>query len=128
MMIRTAGISVTALGITMLIATGGCTRTSDGSYVMRRPAMLNHVIGEQQPVAELQPVSPPVYAEVAPPPVSSPPPQPVSSPPPQSKMPTVTVPAMSLTSNPPFRRADPDKPLSCKNETTSTGRIRFVCI
>ena len=114
---RTVGISVTALGIAALGAAVGCTRTSDGSYVLRRPAMLSHVSREPESAAAVQPLGPPAYAVVSPPPASSPP---------QSKMPKVTVPAISIT-DPPFKRSDPDKPLSCKNETSPTGRIRFVC-
>jgi hypothetical protein len=80
--------------------------------------MLNRVISERESAADIQPLGPPVYAVVSPPPASSQP---------QSKMPKVSIPAMSITKNPPFKRPDPDKPLSCKNETTSAGRIRFVC-
>lgn len=80
--------------------------------------MLSRVFGERRIDPVPEPVAPPVYAEVAPPAAASPP---------ASKMPKVTVPALTLTTNPPFTRPDPDKPLYCRNETTTTGRIRVVC-
>jgi hypothetical protein len=43
------------------------------------------------------------------------------------KVPQLAVPSMSLARNPPFRRSDPDKPLSCRPETAPTGRVRIVC-
>jgi hypothetical protein len=35
---RTRAISVTALGVAALVGTTGCTRTSDGSIVLKTPS------------------------------------------------------------------------------------------
>ena len=37
-MVKPSSLSMTAVGIAVLIGAAGCTRTSDGSYVLRRPA------------------------------------------------------------------------------------------
>jgi len=117
-------ISAMTLGVTFLVAaTSGCTRTSDGSYVMRRPAMLNRILPPREhrvAVASLD-AGPAVYevrqaARPATPPAAG------------RKLPRVAMPSMSIAKNPPFKRADPDKPLSCYNETSDTGRIRVVCM
>lgn len=112
------------LGIAILASvTGGCTRTSDGSYVMRKPVMLSRVFRPRDhrvAIASLN-AGPAVYSvqQSAPPPVS---------PNARRRVPRVSMPSMSLVKNPPFKRADPDKPLSCYNETTTSGRIRVVCM
>lgn len=122
---RILEISTLTLGVAVLAAaTSGCTRTSDGSYVMRRPAMLNRIIPPREhrvAVASLD-AGPAVY-EVQ---QSAPPPS--VSPRVGRKLPTVSMPSMSIARNPPFKLADPDKPLSCYNETSATGRIRVVCM
>lgn len=120
---RILGIATMAFGVTALaVATGGCTRTSDGSYVMRRPAMFSHFLGarrDQPGLAQVEAL-PPAYtlAPVASAPVMAPP---------RSKRPKLAMPSLRLSKNPPFKRADPDKPLTCRNETGAGGRIRIVC-
>jgi len=118
---KAAGIAMAALGMALLVGASACTRTSDGSIVMRKPTFLGFGGNDPAPRSQLD-VGPPVYAEVAPVPARPayrrPAPQ-------QAK---VTIPSMSIARNPPFKRANPDKPLSCRNEKTSTGRIRVVCI
>ena len=113
---------MTAVGIAVLIGAAGCTRTSDGSYVLRRPAMFSRLMHsrDREPtqqyeaqVNEPRPY-PPAYAR----PAAS------RSAPRQAQ---VTAPSMSIIKNPPFRRVDVSKPLSCRNATSSSGRIRIVC-
>ena len=116
-------ISMTAFGIVVLIGAGGCTRTSDGSYVMRKPAMFSRLAMFGDREAEVAPRAP----VVAPPPPSASTqvsqPSALARPQRQAK---VTAPSLSLIKNPPFKRPDPNKPISCHNEST-TGRIRVVC-
>jgi hypothetical protein len=113
---------MTAVGIAVLIGAAGCTRTSDGSYVLRRPAMFSRLMHsrDREPALQNQVqvneprTYPPAYARPA---VSRTAPR-------QAK---VTAPSLSIIRNAPFRRPDPSKPLSCRNETSSSGRIRVVC-
>ena len=119
---RVAGISVTALGVAALIGTAGCTKTSDGSIVMRKPSF-GRILGfgsDEQP-ARIVPSETLAPEPASPPPASTAPRRIARS---QS---SVTIPSMSLTENPPFKQPDPDKPISCRNETGAAGRIRFVC-
>jgi hypothetical protein len=121
-MVRASSFSVTAVGMAMLIGAAGCMRTSDGSYVLRRPAMFSRLLNfrDREPAPQYQVqvneprTYPPAYAR----PAGS------RTAPRQVK---VTAPTLSIIKNPPFRRADPSKPLSCRNETSSFGRIRVVC-
>jgi hypothetical protein len=112
-------IIVATLGVALSLA-GGCTRTSDGSVVMRRP-LFGKLLGfrkdEQQarivPSRTAQPLpSRAVAAGAAPSAVHRP---------------IVEVPSMQLVKNPPFRTVDPDKPLSCENVKNASGRVRVVC-
>ena len=122
-----AGISVTALGVAALIGTSGCTKTSDGSIVMRKPSF-GRILGfggmgfggDEQP-ARIVPSQ-----TLDPEPAS---PMPASTAPRRAaqRQSSVTIPSMSLTENPPFKQSDPDKPISCRNETGAAGRVRFVC-
>jgi len=93
----------------------------DGSYVMRRPPALAPIFGLRDRRSDVSGLDagPAVFAE--PPPVERPLP-------PRRKLPSISVPAMSIAKNPPFQRTDPDKPLSCHSETSTTGRVRVVCL
>jgi hypothetical protein len=117
-----SGISMTAFGVAVLIGAAGCTRTSDGSYVMRKPAMFSRLAMFGDKEAEVAPRSPaiasPPYANTQAAPTA-----PRARPQRQAK---ITGPSLSLIKNPPFKRTDPSKPISCRNEST-TGRIRVVC-
>jgi hypothetical protein len=118
---RTAAFALAALSFAAPLA-AGCTRTSDGSVVMRRPlfgGLLRYRADDEQ------------AARIVPsrtlPRQSSQPPAPsfaVAHPDPQ---PTVSVPAMNIARKPPIRNVDPAKPLSCTNTKTAEGRIRVVC-
>lgn len=86
--------------------------------------MLNRIIPPREhrvAIASLD-AGPAVYE------VQQPAPPPSVSPRVGRRLPTVSMPSMSIAKNPPFKRADPDKPLSCYNETSATGRIRVVCM
>ena len=120
--VRTEGlaISAAALGMTALVAVAGCTRTSDGSIVMAQPSFGGSILSfggnEEVRVVPSQTIRPPAVQ-----------PKPTSVRRAEPRVPKVTIPSMSIAKNPPFKGIQPDKPLSCRNETTSTGRIRVVC-
>ena len=110
---------MTALGMAVLIGAAGCTRTSDGSYVMRKPVALTRFLGlgksNPAPVHTAQ-VNEPRYF----------PPQRTAAPPPARRV-NFTAPSLSIAKNPPFKRPKSGKPISCRNETGRSGRIRVVC-
>jgi hypothetical protein len=117
---RTAALALAALSVAAPLA-AACTRTSDGSIVMRGPSLsgLLHYGADDEEPARIVP------SRTLPRPAS----QPLGSlavarPAPQ---PAVSVPAVNIARNPPFRRADPAKPLSCTNAKTAEGRIHVVC-
>ena len=125
---RIVGVSLTALSVAVLVGAAGCTRTSDGSFVMRRPsfsrllssdsdeqARIVHskTLSQQQAAAPAQAVSPPRTTRPMRRTTQN-----------QAKL---TIPAMSITKSVPFKRSDPAKPLACKNETSPSGRVRVVC-
>jgi hypothetical protein len=109
---------MTALGMAVLIGVAGCTRTSDGSYVMRKPVALTRLLGfgRNNPA--------PAYTAQVNEPRFFPPSR--SAPPPAHRV-NFTAPSLSIVKNPPFRRPKSDKPISCRNETSRSGRIRVVC-
>jgi hypothetical protein len=121
-MVKPSSLSMTAVGIAVLIGAAGCMRTSDGSYVLRRPTMFSRLMNfrDREPTPQYQAQVneprpyPPAYAR----PAGS------RSAPRRAK---VMAPSMSIIKNPPFRRADTSKPLSCRNATSPSGRIRVVC-
>ena len=121
-MVKPSSLSMTALGIAMLIGAASCTRTSDGSFELRRPAVFGRLMNFRQsdpaPQYQVQANEPRAFPPAdARPAVSRPSP----------RLAKVTGPSLSIARNAPFRRADPRKPLSCRNETSSAGRIRVVC-
>ena len=113
---------MTAVGIAVLIGAGGCMRTSDGSYVLRRPTMFSRLMHsrDREPTQQYQAQvnEPRAYPPGNARPAAS------RSAPRQAK---VMGPSMSIIKNPPFRRVDASKPLSCRNATSPSGRIRVVC-
>lgn len=106
-----------------LVAGAGCTRTSDGSVVMKTPAMPSLFA---RPSAR-QPLGPDPRAVAL---AQFPPPQqPVASSPPHRGR--VVPPIGTWTVQPvkaPFERSDPEKPLNCRNETSAQGRIKVTCL
>jgi hypothetical protein len=118
---RIAGIAMASLGVAALIGTAGCTKTSDGSIVLKEPSF-SHILGfgDDEEAARIVP-SQTLDLEPVPPPARAAPRRVAQS---QSN---VTIPSMSLADNPPFKLSEPDKPISCHNETSPTGRVRFVC-
>jgi hypothetical protein len=101
-------------------ATTGCTRTSDGSIVMRKPTLLGRVLNFRNDDHASGPTTlgPPVYTQMS----SVAPTRPA-----KRRLAPVAVPSMNLSKNAPFKRADPNKPLACHNEKSASGRIRVVC-
>jgi hypothetical protein len=121
-MVKPSSLSMTAVGIAVLVGAAGCTRTSDGSFVLHRPAMFSRLmhsrdreVAAQYQAQPNEPRSyPPAYA------------RPAAS---RSalRQAQVTAPSLGIIRNVPFKRPDPSKPISCRNETGSSGRIRVVC-
>jgi hypothetical protein len=118
---RTAAFALAALSVTAPLA-AGCTRTSDGSIVMRGPSLsgLLHYGADDEEPARIVPsrtlprqTSQPLATSLA-----------VARP---ARQPTVSIPSVNIARTPPFRRADPAKPLSCTNAKTAEGRIHVVC-
>ena len=116
---RTAAFALIAVGITAPLATG-CTRTSDGSIVMRGPSLgfLHYGPDDEEPARivpsrTLPQASQPSGTSLA-----------VARP---TLQPTVSVPSMNIVRSPPFRHIDPTKPLSCTNARTAEGRIHVIC-
>jgi len=118
-MTSAAAVSMTAMGMLGLVLVQGCVRASDGSYELRKSTMLSRALNVSEPVEPSTAVSPPPYTKIT----SNEPPRQY-----RSRMPKVAVPAMTISQNPPFRRADPEKPLDCHNESSPTGRVRVVCL
>jgi hypothetical protein len=122
-MVKPSSLSMTAVGIAVLIGAAGCTRTSDGSVVLRRPTVFSRLMKfrdpDPVPQYQVQVNEPRSY-----PPAYAPPAAARARPQRQAK---VTAPSLSIVKNAPFKRIDPSKPLSCRNETSSSGRIRVVC-
>ena len=106
-------IALATLGVALSLASA-CTRTSDGSVVMRRP-LLGNLLGfrKEEEAARIVPSRA----------LTQPPPQTVAA----ARPLAVIVPSMQIARNPPFKKVDPDKPLACSNVKSASGRIRVVC-
>ena len=118
---RGAGIAATALGMVVLVAAGGCTRTSDGSIEMATPSFSGLFdFGDEKPAVI-------VPSRTLTRPVTQPVPTRLAASRPRQKAPEVSIPTMSIAKNPPFKPTDPARQLSCRNSRTATGRIQFVC-
>jgi hypothetical protein len=118
---RTAALALAALGMLAPLA-AGCTRTSDGSIVMRRPSLggLLH-FREDEDQARIVPSR--TLPRQSPRPLNMTP----AIAPANPVQPTISVPSMSIAKDPPFRNIDPAKPMSCTNTKTPEGRFRVVC-
>jgi hypothetical protein len=122
---------MTAVGMAVLIGAAGCTRTSDGSYVMRKPVALTRFLGlgrsNASPAQTAQIAQTAQVAQIAQ--VNEPryfPPPSAAAPPPARRV-NSSAPSLSIVKNPPFKRPQSGKPISCRNETSPSGRIRVVC-
>lgn len=105
-----------------VVATAGCTRTSDGSVVMSTPAMPS-LFGRSASRENFAPDQRGVaLAEL--PPATAPAPQPRRHASASSQIGSWKV----QTVKAPFERADPEKPLNCRNETSAQGRVRMTCL
>jgi hypothetical protein len=105
----------------LLASAGGCMRASDGSIEMRRASRGKLFSFREEEPARIVPSRSLPRQATLPLPTSLDVARPAPSPP------EVTVPAIQIAKNPPFRNVDPSKPLSCSNEKTASGRIRVVC-
>lgn len=109
-------IAVACCGLPMLAA---CTRTSDGSIVVARPI---GVPGFMRPAFTAEPVPPPAHPVAGQ--FPQPPAQPLVR---RSRPPATRVPVVAAAVKPPFQRSDPQRPLTCRNAFTTSGRVRMVC-
>jgi hypothetical protein len=111
---------MTALSVALSLGAAGCTRTSDGSIIMRKPSFNLLHFREEEPARIVpsrtltRPTSAPLPASMAG----------ARHAPGQT---VVTVAPMKIARNPPFSSVDPGKPLACRNVKAATGRIRVVC-
>lgn len=121
--------SIAALAA-MVLALGGCTKTSDGSiepiYPVPMPgynfAALGNVWGKKEPEASNFPAQP------AGPKVAAPPARAKGR---KIRAANASVPKFSIATKPLFEPArQPETkapPLACRNETSKTGRVKVVC-
>jgi hypothetical protein len=120
-MTRVAEIPVATLALAVLVGAAGCTRTSDGSIELKTPSFGRLLsFDDQEEQARIVPSRTLAQPAVEPVPAG----KPARSGPRRA---TIAVPTMSIGEDAPFRRADPARPMTCRNEKTSTGRIRYVC-
>ncbi len=100
----------------------GCARTSDGSVVLAKPLAMPGFAGRtQEPVYEAVP------SQLLPPPPVERTPRPVHASASANSNAGSGVQGWKPSVKPPFVRSDPSRPLSCRNETSTTGRIKMVC-
>ena len=119
---RLTGYQVTALGMAVLAAAAGCTRTSDGSLEMKRPTLsFGNLLGSgsDDDAAVVVP------SRTLPPITSQPVPARLSANRAKPAVPKVSVPALTIAKNPPFKPAG--KALTCRNTTSPAGRVKVVC-
>ena len=123
---------MSAFGVAVLIGAAGCTRTSDGSYVMRKPAMFSRLamFGDQRKreVNKRRPstIAPPPAANTQVVPAANTQVAPAAKPQRQAK---ITGPSLSLIKSPPFKQIGPAKPISCQNrgrQRPNSGRLRLT--
>lgn len=120
-MTRRGNIALALIASSCLVAGAGCTRTSDGSVVMKTPAMP----GLFARATTRQSFGPDQRAVAL---AEFPPATQVSSPPRRGR---VVPPIGTWTVQPvkaPFERSDPEKPLNCRNEASAQGRVKVTCL
>lgn len=117
-------VPVAAMGCFALLAAGGCSRSSDGSVVVNAPPRLAFAVPPY-----LRPDGPGAGGQATVASTSFPPPPP--APPAVRGKPRAAAPRVETWKvagvKPPFERADPETPLTCRDETGDGGRIKVVC-
>ena len=96
-----------------------CSRTSDGSIIMSAPPALPgffRLSSQAEHKTAVRHTAAPFPPAPGPPDVPS-----------NRQSSAIRVPVLLARVEPPFVRADPDRPLQCKDETGSSGRVRIVC-
>jgi hypothetical protein len=120
-----------------VLATSGCTRTSDGSielnrlelaqpripnlFRLRLPGRRASQPAPVQTAAAQFPRKPPAPQQMA---RTQPAPAKAR---PRPRRVTATVPPQPAASTNPATKAEPSKPLVCRNDSQAAGRIRVVC-
>lgn len=105
-----------------LLASTGCTRTSDGSVVMDTPPMPRLFASRSQQPADTPDQT--VMLTQLPPPST---PAPAQTP---RRTKARAMPVAGFKVQPvkaPFERSNPEQPLNCRNETSPQGRVKVVC-
>lgn len=122
---KTTTLVLAAFG--SLLAGTGCTRTSDGSVVMKTPPSMPKLFASrpEQPALDQT-----VMLTQLPPPETAAAPATAAAPV-SRRAHTHAMPSVSgwkmQTVKAPFERSDPEKPLNCRNETSPQGRVKVVC-
>lgn len=117
-------IPLAVLACCSLLAAGGCTRTSDGSVVMKNPPSLNLSVPSFMRFGTAREEPRPVATAAAFPPPPAPPPAA------RTTQRRVVPPVKAWKASgvrAPFKRSDPSKPLTCRNEPGQGGRVKVVC-
>lgn len=113
------------LGCCFLVAAGACTRTSDGSVVVETPPSLSLAVPSFLKFGGRGDKPETTVATATFPPAPQPAVQPVR------KAPAKVVPPVKAWKvggvQAPFKRADTNAPLTCRNETGDGGRVKVVC-
>lgn len=101
-----------------LLASSGCTRTSDGSIEFQRLSGLPDLFGSRPPVSGPLTPFPPVPP--APAPIAAAQKRPAKKAAPRPRKAAAAQPAPPVT-------ADPPKPISCTTVAQTGGRVKVVC-
>jgi hypothetical protein len=132
-----ARLATVLLACCAVLATSGCTRTSDGSIELNRLELAQPKIpnllklrlpgwrasqpAPMQSAAAQFPRKPPAPQQVA---RTKPAPAQTR---PRPRRVTATVPPQPAANTSPATKAEPSKPLVCRNDSEAAGRIRVVC-
>ncbi len=118
-------IPLTVVGCCALLAAGACTRTSDGSVVVKKPPSLSLAVPSFLKFGGNDAESEMTVAAAAFPPAPQPAVQPVRTAPRKALPPVKAWKVGGVQA--PFKRADATAPLTCRNETGDGGRVKVIC-
>lgn len=118
----TVRVPIAALGCSLLLMGAGCSRSSDGSVIVNAPPSLAFAVPPYlRPDAAGTGVRSAALSSFPPPPATPA----VRG---QSRNTVPRVKAWKVAGvKPPFERADPEAPITCRNETRGGGRVKVVC-
>ncbi len=119
-------IPAAVFGCCALLAAGACTRTSDGSVVVKTPPSLSLAVPSFLRLGRKNSASETTAAAATFPPAPQLAAQTVRSAPGKKVLPPVKAWKVGGVQAP-FKRADSTAPLTCRNETGDGGRVKVVC-